>query len=88
MVPRRCWFTFYPLNNEFYSSIHSDEDPETKKPIFQKNVRIMNDSADYSLNLRLSTGNYNFVGCSASMNTHFHPVSIALRPDYFPEQEI
>src|SRR5262245_30599530 len=82
-VPRDDGFTFDPGDDEFNSSIHGDEDAETKKPN-SKECEYYGRGADYSLNLRLSTGNYNFVGCSVSMSEHFHPVSRALKPDYFP----
>jgi len=56
-----------------------------RRSLFSKECENYGAGADYSLNLRLSTVNYNFVDCSVSMSEHFHPVSIALKPDYFPE---
>src|SRR6185295_15525805 len=83
-VPRDDGFAFDPGDDEFNSSIHVMRTLK-RRSLILKNVSITSAVADYSQNLRLSTGNYNFTGCSASMSKHFHPVSIALRPDYFPE---
>jgi hypothetical protein len=35
-VPRNGWFAFYLCDDEFNSSVHSDEDAETKKPVFPR----------------------------------------------------
>ena len=70
-VPRKGGVVFDPGDNELNSSIHVMRTLKRRLKI----VSITNDEADYSQNLSLSTGNYNFVVCSVSMRTHFYPVS-------------